>query len=109
MDQEQAESDILQVYTVILSPTAEKAFKAVRSRADRRRIDGVLCVLDTVPGIGRDYDPIYEAAKPSEDVKVVYAGHFGIYYQIIESDNLVYVYYIEDQRRDPMKRFSHTN
>ncbi len=105
MEENQPEDDTLKAYTVILSPYAEDAIKAVRSRADRRRIDGVLCVLDTVPGIGRDYDPVYEAVKPPEDVKVAYAGHYGIYYEVVESNALVYVYYIEDQRRDPLNRF----
>ena len=92
-------------YEVILSPSAEKVLREVASRIDRRRIDGVLTVLDTVPGIGRTYDPLYEAARPPEDVMVAYAGHYGIYYEVCETKRIVYVYYIEDQRRDPRSRF----
>lgn len=92
-------------YEVILSPIAEQVMRSVRSRADRRRIDGILTVLDAVPGIGRVYDPLYEAAKPPEEVMVAYAGHYGIYYEVLEEERTVYAYYIEDQRRDPMMRF----
>ncbi|WP_139651645.1 hypothetical protein [Raoultibacter phocaeensis] len=92
-------------YEVVLSPVAEQVMWDVRSRADRKRIDGVLSVLDTVPDIGRGYDPLYEAAMPPKDVMVAYAGHFSIYYEVLEEERIVYVYYIEDQRRDPMARF----
>lgn len=92
-------------YQVILSPTAEQAMWNVASRADRKLIDGILTVLDTTPNIGRRHDPLYEAARPPEDVMVAYAGHYGIYYEIFEEDKTVYVYYIEDQRRDPLARF----
>ena len=92
-------------YEVILSPTAIRAMANVRSLADRVKIDKVLCVLDTVPGIGRTYDPLYEAARPDEPVMVVYAGHYGIYYEASDELGEVHVYYIEDQRRDPLSRF----
>lgn len=92
-------------YDVILSPTAEQTMWNVASQVDRKLIDGVLTVLDTVPHIGRLYDPLYEAAKPPEDVLVAYAGHYGIYYEISEEEKAVWVYYIEDQRRDPLGRF----
>ena len=36
---------------------------------------------------------------------VVYAGHYGIYYDIDEPALRVNVAYIEDQRTDPAKRF----
>ena len=36
---------------------------------------------------------------------VAYAGHYGIYYEVCETKRVVYVYYIEDQRRDPRSRF----
>lgn len=92
-------------YEVIISPTALEAMVRITSKADRERIDKVLCILDTVPGIGRVYDPLYEAARPEEPVMVVYAGHYGIYYEASDVRDEVYVYYIEDQRRDPLSRF----
>ena len=78
---------------------------SIESKADRKRIDKVLRVLDTVPGIGRAYDPLYEAAKPEEPVLVAYAGHYGIYYDVSDEHDEVHIYYIEDQRRDPLSRF----
>ena len=95
----------LKTYEVILSPTAIRTIANVTSKMDRARIDRVLCILDTVPGIGREYDPMYEAARPEEPVMVVYAGHYGIYYEVSEENSEVHVYYIEDQRRDPLSRF----
>lgn len=104
MDEPHEENGI-ETYEVIISPTALEAIGAIGSRADMARIGKVLSILDTVPGIGRTYDPVYEAARPKEPVMVAYAGHFGIYYEVSDERNEVYVYYIEDQRRDPLSRF----
>lgn len=92
-------------YEVIISPSALKTMTRITSKADRARIDKVLCILDTVPGIGRTYDPLYEAAKPEEPVMVAYAGHYDIYYDVSDEYREVYVFSIEDQRRDPLSRF----
>ena len=103
-----ADMDAARPYEVLLTPEAEEAYLAVRSKADLTRLDSMLDVLDTVPDIGRAYDPLYEAARPSiEGLRVVYAGHFGIYYVIDEDAGRVVVVAIEDQRRDPLTRFSH--
>lgn len=93
-------------YTVIVMPTAERALKAVHSKADRRELDAVLSLLDTFPRIGRLYDPVYAAARPRRDVLVFYAGHYGVYYVIDEAARAVNVLFIEDQCRNPLKRFS---
>ncbi len=93
-------------YQVLLTDAAKRAYQRVMAKQDLLRIDKVLDVLDTVPEIGGSYDPIYEAAKPPFDVRVAYAGHYGIYYRIMESDKQVHVYSIEDQRRDPLTRFN---
>lgn len=105
MTEQSSSEDDLETYEVILSPTAEQVLQSIPSRADRKRIDRILCVLDTVPGIGRNYDPLYDAARPPETVQVTYAGHYGIYYEVLKEQNIVYVYYIEDQRCDPLGRF----
>ncbi len=97
--------DDLPLYEVILSPTAEDALMAIGSRADLRAVDNVLQALATTPLMGRTYDPLYEAAAPEEPIMVVYAGHYGIYYDIDEPGLKVNVAYIEDQRADPTKRF----
>lgn len=105
MSEGRPDADAGTPYEVVLSPVAEQAMRDAGSHDNRRRIDGVLTVLDTVPSIGRVYDPLYEAARPSEDVMVAYAGHYGIYYEVLEKARIVYVYYIEDQRRNSMSRF----
>ena len=97
--------DDLPLYEVILSPTSEIALMAIGSRADLRAVDNVLQALATTPTMGRTYDPLYEAATPEKPVMVVYAGHYGIYYDIDESGLKVNVAYIEDQRTDPTRRF----
>lgn len=99
------EEDGPKTYEVIVAPSALETITSIASKADRARIDRVLCILDTVPGIGRTYDPMYEASRPEEPVMVAYAGHYGIYYEISDERSEVYVYYIEDQRRDPLSRF----
>ena len=84
-------------YEVLLTPEAEGAYVAVVSKADLRQLDSMLDVLDTVPGIGREYDPVYPAARPDIDgLKVVYAGHYGIYYVVDEVLKRVLVLAIED-------------
>ena len=47
------EQDEPRTYEVIISPTAFETMASIESKADRKRIDKVLRVLDTVPGIGR--------------------------------------------------------
>lgn len=96
----------LPLYEVILSLTAEDALMRIGSKADLRAVDNVLQVLATTPLMGRTYDPLYEAAVPEEPIMVVYAGHYGIYYDIDESGPEVNVSYIEDQRADPATRFA---
>lgn len=93
-------------YEVLLTPEAEQAYTSIASKADLKQLDAMLDVLDTVPGVGRLYDPAYPAARPNIDnLLVVYAGHYGIYYVIREQSKCVHVLAIEDQRRDPLARF----
>lgn len=71
-------------YEVLLTDEAKLAYRLVKSKRDLRRVDKMLDILDTVPDIGGPYDPVYEAAKPPFELKVVYAGHYGIYYRVLE-------------------------
>lgn len=95
---------------VYLSDTARRAVLSIRSRADAAAVARRLRDLEVLPGMGRPYDPEYEAARPDHDVLVAYAGHRGIYYTY-DADagdgGTVWVEWVEDQRRDPMGRFSH--
>ena len=94
-------------YQVLISNRAFEALSSIRSKADARAVARIIDLLDTVPYLGRVYDPLYDATRPDFEARVVYAGHFGIYYEVIEDEQReVHVLYIEDQRRDPLMRFS---
>ena len=67
--------------------------------------DGVL-LLTRNPELGRVYDPLYEAARPPMELRVIYTGHYGIYYTPDHERKLIRVHFIEDQRMDPASRFS---
>lgn len=95
-------------YEVFLTAEAETTYMNIQSESDLRAVDSVLDVLDTMPGIGRVYDPLYEANKPAIDnLLVAFAGHFGIYYVTEEDTRRVFVLALEDQRRNPLQRFAH--
>lgn len=95
-------------YEVLLTPEAEAAYLAIAPASELAKVDSMLDVLDTVPGVGRSYDPPYEAARPGvEGLLVAYAGRFGVYYVVDEGAREVKVLSIEDQRRDPLARFPH--
>lgn len=92
-------------FEVLLTEGASQTYAAIRSNADLMAVNRSISALKTLPYIGRSYDPVYEAAKPPFDLLVAYAGHDGIYYVVEEDLRQVHVYFIEDQRRDPMRRF----
>lgn len=93
-------------YEVIVARRALDVIASIGSKADAAAVSRAIDLLDTVPWIGRSYDPLYEAARPDFDLLVVYAGHFGIYYQVDDEGLRVYVLFVEDQRADPLRRFS---
>ena len=93
-------------HDVLLTPEAEASYLKISAKADLKEVDSILDALGIAPGIGRTYDPLYEAAKPNIDgLLVAYAGHYGIYYVADEREARVMVLAIEDQRRNPMERF----
>lgn len=93
-------------YEVILAPSVIEVMGSIGSKDDARRVRRRLEALKTAPYMGERYDPIYDAARPPHEVRVTYAGHFGIYYAVDEAAREVQVEYLEDSRRDPMRRFS---
>jgi len=82
-----------------------RAYKAIRAKVDLAAVNRSIEILGTLPYLGRAYDPVYEAAKPPFDLLVAYASHYGIYYVVEEEQHQIHMYFIEDQRRDPMTRF----
>ena len=92
-------------YRVVLSPCAHQARFTIAAKSDRQKVKKMLQLLDTVPEIGRVYDPDYPAAQPPFEMRVTFAGRYGIYYTVEEAEKTVRVLFIEDQRRDPLNRF----
>ena len=92
-------------YTVTMGPLAEAASSFVTAKRDIARIKKMLLLLDTVPYIGQVYDPDYPASRPPFSMRMVFAGRYGIYYVVDETEKQVNVLFIEDQRRDPLNRF----
>ncbi len=92
-------------YSVSMSPLAEAAASFVTTKKDIARVKKMLLLLDTVPYIGQVYDPDYPASRPPFQMRMVFAGRYGIYYVVDEAEKRVDVLFIEDQRRDPLNRF----
>lgn len=92
-------------YAVKLTHEAMRASEFVKAKSDIAKIKKMLRLLDTVPEIGRVYDPDYEAATPPFQARVTYAGRYGIYYTVDEDAKVVTVFAIEDQRSNPLNRF----
>lgn len=92
-------------YEVRLSEAAEVMYRSLSSDKAFPKIRKMLDLLDTVPEIGRVYDPDYPAARPDMEMRVTYAERYSIYYVVEESAKLVRVLFIEDQRRNPLNRF----
>lgn len=70
------------------------------------RIGDLIDFLVEHPYYGQAYDPYYESARPPVPCRVFYCGHYGVYYHVDDSLGMIYVFAIEDQRRDPLRRFS---
>lgn len=92
-------------YTVILSPAAVIEYKDIPTVRDFNKVRKLVELLDILPEIGHIYDPDYPAARTPFEMRVAYAGRYGIYYVIDEPSHEVRVLFIEDQRRDPLNRF----
>lgn len=92
-------------YGTWFSDVASQAMLALPDHAFAD-IDSAVVLLATNPELGRSYDPLYEAARPAQDLHVMYAGNYGIYYTPDHDRRLIRVHFIEDQRMDPTTRFS---
>lgn len=93
-------------YEVLMTQEAEEDYKRASHSPRFSRVNMMLDILGGFPGVGRVYDPQYEAASLPDDARVAYADIYGIYYLIDEAKRAVIVLAIEDQRSDPMLRFS---
>ena len=98
--------DELRHYEVLLAASAKEKLLGITSRDDARRVARRLRMLEVAPVMGEVYEPAYESAMPDHEVRVTFAGHFGIYYTIDEVSGVVGVEYLEDCRRDPLRKSS---
>lgn len=55
--------------------------------------------------MGAVYDPVYDSARPPHEVRVTFAGHYGIYYTFDADRQEVQVEHLEDCRRNPLDKF----
>ncbi|MCI1666995.1 MAG: hypothetical protein LKK35_06245 [Olsenella sp.] len=92
-------------FSVKFTASAAKGYQALGNAA-KRRANSALDALSIAPGIGMVYGPYYEAARLPYEVRVVYAGNHGIYYDYDNQKRIIYVRFIEDERRGPLKRLS---
>ena len=75
------------------------------------KIEHSIGVLADNPGLSRDYDPSYEAARPPVDCKWHFvSGTFKVIYFIVDehAEQLRFLF-IGDTREDPLHRFDHAD
>ena len=100
------QDDDLQHYEVFLARSVKKRLLSISSRDEAKRVARRLRMLEVAPAMGEVYEPVYESAMPDHEVRVTFVGHHGIYYTIDEVTGTVEVEFLEDCRRDPMRKFS---
>ncbi len=93
---------------VVISQLAQDQLAAIPSDALYLQVKDAILRLAQFPMLGRLYDPDYEAARPGVACRVLYAGRYGVYYTGFDapSEEPLVVLAVEDERRDPMRRFS---
>lgn len=90
---------------VVVTDEAQIQLSHITSKVDQSAVKHALLSLKVIAEAGHSYDPVYEAALPPVECRVIYAGNYGIYY-FIDHYSRVVILAIEDQRADPRKRFS---
>lgn len=103
---DQSEDEGFLSYEVKLARAAQTTYEELYPSVQFNSIRKVLTLLGTFPGIGMTYDPQYEVASLPAGARVIYAGKYGIYYIINAEAQKVLVLTIEDQRSNPLTRFS---
>ena len=101
----ESSSDVQPSYQVVLTDEAVYAYTEVRPADIYERTGILISQLSTYPYYGRVYDSSYTAALPNVTSRVLYCGNYGVYYHVSEERQVVTVFAIEDQRRDPFARF----
>lgn len=92
-------------FDVVLADDALFVYQRIESDAEFAAVSRTIDLLASFPYYGHVYDPLYEAARPAYEVRVTYAGRYGIYYAVYETLHTVLVMYIESGWRNPEDRF----
>lgn len=92
----------LRHYEVLLARSVKERLLGITSRDEAKRVARRLRMLEVAPAMGE----VYESAMPDHEVRVTFVGNHGIYYTIDEVAGTVGVEFLEDCRRDPMRKFS---
>lgn len=92
--------------TVVLTDEAFYAYSTLQPERLFQHVDHDLELLESFPDLGRTYDPVYPAAKLPSACRVLYCEHMGMYYRVDTTMRELTVLAIEDQRQDPLNRFS---
>lgn len=93
-------------FKIALTDEAYFAYASLPSERLLKRMTNDIGLLACTPLLGRTYNPAYEAKRPPFPCRVLYCEHYGIYYGVNDDESLVTIFAIEDQRRNPRKRFS---
>lgn len=101
-----ADEDLLVPFDIEMTDEAVYAYSAVQPDEVYARIGSLIDFLAGHPYYGEEYDPAYEAARPPIDCRVFFCARYGVYYHVDEERRLITVLAIENQRRNPMNRFS---
>ncbi|MBE6479200.1 MAG: type II toxin-antitoxin system RelE/ParE family toxin [Olsenella sp.] len=92
------------VAQVELTDEAKFMLTCIPVNDDYVRVRESIRLLADFPELGHEYEPTYDKASPSE-LRVLFAGYYGIYYLLQEEKTVVLVVTVEDQRRAPQVRF----
>lgn len=95
-----------ELWEVELSRDALFVYLRIEGGRQLSEVDGALDMLARFPRAGHVYDPLYEAARTPFEMRVAFAGHYGIYYETDDARRTASVLFIEDERRNPEDRFA---
>ena len=103
---EKDDENDLKEYEVELAESVLLALLVITSKEDALKVRRRLQMLKVAPAMGPVYNPIYDSAMPDREVRATFTGHYGIYYTVDEANSKVAVEYLEDCRRNPLKKSS---
>lgn len=92
-------------YDVLMTDEALYGLADVRPDRVYQRLGELIPALASFPRYGQAYDPYYVAACPPVPCRVFYCGPYGVYYTVDDEGRTVTVLAVEDERRDPRRRF----